>query len=227
MEMFPQKAARFKAMRAENSAGLLTAALGVIMRHGSARGAVHPRLSGYNVYLRHPVKGDFGQWVRLRTQSAGFLKPWEPLWPRDDLTPRGYKRRLDQYRRDRKSGRGLPFLIFDARSNRLIGGVNVSNIRRGICQTATIGYWMGENYAGQGNMGRALALLLPYLFDCEGLHRIEAACLPSNHASIAVLKKSGFQQEGKARSYLCINGKWEDHLLFAALRSDVIMSAGF
>nr|WP_320143267.1 GNAT family protein [uncultured Cohaesibacter sp.] len=227
MEMFPEKAARFKGIRAGASSSFFTAVLGPLVSYTSARGAVHPRLSGHSLYLRHPVKGDFAQWVSLRTNSAGFLKPWEPVWPRDDLTMRGYRRRLEQYRRDRNSGRALPYLIFDARDNRLLGGINVSNIRRGICQTATIGYWMGENYAGQGNMSRALALLLPYLFDCQGLHRVEAACLPTNSASISVLKKSGFQLEGKARSYLCINGTWEDHLLFSALRSDVMMSVGF
>ena len=225
--MFPEKAARFKGMQTEVSAGFFSSALGGIVSRSMGRGVVNPHLRGHRVYLRHPVKSDFSQWVKLRTESAGFLKPWEPIWPRDDLTMRGYRRRLDQYRRDRKSGRALPYLIFETRSNQLVGGVNVSNIRRGICQTATIGYWMGENYAGQGGMTRALALLLPYLFDFQGLHRIEAACLPSNRASISVLQKSGFQLEGKARSYLCINGKWEDHLLFSALRSDVIMSAGF
>ncbi|WP_319498915.1 GNAT family protein [uncultured Cohaesibacter sp.] len=225
--MVPDKAARFRLGRSISTEGIFSTAVSAVLGRVSLRGAVHPRLMGTRVYLRHPIKSDYAQWTRVRADSAGFLKPWEPIWPRDDLTPRGFRRRLDQYQRDRKSGRSLPYLIFDARDNRLLGGVNVSNIRRGICQTATIGYWMGADYAGQGNMSAALALLLPYLFDCQGLHRVEAACLPSNNASIAVLRKAGFQMEGKARSYLCINGAWEDHLLFSALRSDVMKSVGF
>nr|WP_321458215.1 GNAT family protein [uncultured Cohaesibacter sp.] len=225
--MFPEKVIRFRGSGAGSPVGFLSVALGSVLGRTTPRGAVHPRLSNASIYLRHPVKGDFKQWGHLRAASADFLKPWEPIWPRDDLTRSGFQRRLEQYQRDRKSGRALPYLIFDANDDQLLGGVNVSNIRRGICQTATIGYWMGANYAGQGYMTRALALLLPYLFDCQGLHRVEAACLPSNNASIAVLTKAGFKEEGRARSYLCINGRWEDHLLFSALRSDVMVSVGF
>ncbi|WP_319531107.1 GNAT family protein [uncultured Cohaesibacter sp.] len=183
--------------------------------------AIGDPLGGEELYLRAPVKTDYVQWAHLRAASADFLRPWEPIWPSDDLTPQGFRRRLEQYRRDRRIGRALPFLIFNRSNDQLLGGVNVSNIRRGICQSASIGYWMGEDHAAQGHMGRALALLLPYLFDFEGLHRVEAACLPINHASMAVLVKQGFRLEGKARSYLCINGRWEDHLLFSLLRSDL------
>jgi [ribosomal protein S5]-alanine N-acetyltransferase len=52
------------------------------------------------------------------------------------------------------------------------------------------------------------------------LHRVEAACIPGNNASIRLLEKTGFQREGFARQYLCINGVWQDHLLFARLRGD-------
>ena len=182
---------------------------------------VETALVGENLYLRHPTFGDYRQWALVRGQSAGFLKPWEPLWPRDDLTPEGFHRRMERFRQDMRQGRSLPYLIFSLQDNQLLGGINVSNIRRGICQMASIGYWMGSAHAGQGHMNAALALLLPYLFDHQGLHRLEAACMPHNHASIAVLRRQGFHLEGKARRYLQINGKWEDHLLFGLLRSDI------
>ncbi len=178
-------------------------------------------LSNDVIYLRPPAKADYHQWACLRAASADFLRPWEPLWGADDLTPHGFRRRLEQYQKDRRMGRAMPFLIFRHEDNRLIGGINVSNIRRGICQAASIGYWMGEDFAGHGYMTRAVALLLPYLFDHEGLHRVEAACLPCNGPSKAVLQKCGFRFEGEARSYLCINGNWEDHLLYSVLRSDL------
>ncbi|WP_371359459.1 GNAT family N-acetyltransferase [Cohaesibacter sp. ES.047] len=183
--------------------------------------AIGDPLGGERLYLRPPAKVDYSQWAHLRAASADFLRPWEPVWPSDDLTPEGFRRRLEQYQRDRRIGRALPYLIFDRDRDHLLGGVNVTNIRRGICQSASIGYWMGEDHAGQGHMSAALALLLPYLFDFQGLHRVEAACLPINQASMAVLMKQGFKLEGKARSYLCINGRWEDHLLFSLLRSDL------
>ena len=51
---------------------------------------------------------------------------------------------------------------------------------------------------------------------------LEAACLPSNEASIRLLRRSGFTEEGYARRYLKINGVWQDHLLFALVCDDVL-----
>ena len=87
-------------------------------------------------------------------------------------------------------------------------------------QAATIGYWVGVNYAGQGYMSRALRAAVAYSFQTLRLHRVEAACLPTNAASIRVLESAGFRREGLARSYLRINGRWQDHLLFAVLEND-------
>ncbi len=178
-------------------------------------------LNGARHYLRHPKRSDYEQWACLRAASMDFLQPREPLWAKDDLTPQGFSRRLDQYQRDIKIGRSLPYLIFSKDDDTLLGGINVSNIRRGICQMASIGYWMGVPFAGQGHMRSALALVLPYLFDFQGLHRIEAACLPDNAASISVLERQGFRREGLAKRYLCINGQWEDHILYGLLREDL------
>lgn len=196
--------------------GLASILFGLGEQEGIPAGLMSDRL-----YLRHPRRSDYEQWTTLRAASVGFLQPWEPVWPKDDLTPQGFQRRLGQYERDIRSGRSLPYLIFRKSDDVLLGGINVSNIRRGICQMASVGYWMGESFAGHGHMGRALGLLLPHLFDNHGLHRIEAACIPDNLASIAVLRRQGFQMEGTARRYLCINGQWEDHLLFALLRDDL------
>ena len=96
----------------------------------------------------------------------------------------------------------------------------IGQIRRGVAQSATIGYWVGVNHAGQGYMSRALRAALAYCFSNLRLHRVEAACLPSNIASIRVLESAGFKREGLARSYLRINGRWQDHLLFAVLEND-------
>ena len=67
----------------------------------------------------------------------------------------------------------------------------------------------------------AVRALIPFIFRTLGLHRIEAACLPSNEASRNLLAKVGFRQEGLARRYLQINGEWQDHMLFAFLSEDV------
>ena len=62
--------------------------------------------------------------------------------------------------------------------------------------------------------------MLEFSFEDLGLHRIEAACLPENEASRALLKRCGFNEEGYAREFLRINGRWQDHVLFAILRRE-------
>ncbi len=164
--------------------------------------------------------GDFAEWALLRAQSRDFLRPWEPTWPRDDLSRSSFRRRIRHYQRDIRSDYAYPFFIFNKYDNTFIGGITLGNIRRGVAQSGTIGYWVGERHARKGYMSTALPLLMEYAFSTLELHRIEAACLPENAASIGLLKKCGFQQEGYARRYLRIDGAWRDHVLFALLADD-------
>jgi ribosomal-protein-alanine N-acetyltransferase len=175
---------------------------------------------GNGLVLRPPLMSDFAQWSDLRDSSRAFLSPWEPIWPSDDLTRAGFRRRLRRYAEDIGADRAYPFLVFRADDNMLVGGVTLANVRRGIVQTGTVGYWTGEPFAGHGYMTSALRVLLPFIFSELSLHRIEAACIPSNKASVRVLEKCGFVREGLARKYLCINGVWQDHVLFGLLNED-------
>lgn len=184
----------------------------------SAPPPLAPRGSGLS--LRVPQMSDFAQWSQLREVSRAFLTPWEPIWPSDDLTRSGFRRRLRRYEEDLAADRAYPFLIFRERDEMLVGGVTLANVRRGIVQAGTVGYWIGAPFAGNGYMTAALKVLLPSLFGELNLHRIEAACIPTNTASVRVLEKCGFVREGKARRYLCINGVWQDHYLFGLLADD-------
>ncbi|MDB5655150.1 MAG: family acetyltransferase [Tardiphaga sp.] len=184
----------------------------------SVPAALAPR--GYGLQLRAPVMADFPQWADLREHSRGYLTPWEPIWPSDDLTRTGFRRRLRRYAEDAAADRAYPFLVFRESDGVLVGGVTLANVRRGIVQAGTVGYWVGQPYAHQGVMTAALRVLLPSLFGELNLHRIEAACIPTNTPSVRVLEKCGFTREGLARRYLCINGVWQDHLLFGMLHED-------
>lgn len=179
-----------------------------------------PTLKGDRVYLRAPLPSDWSEWARLRAASREFLTPWEPTWVEDELTRNAYRRRLRRYARDTRDGVGYAFFVFRRDDDRLLGGITLSNVRRGVTQSCSMGYWMGQQYAGQGLMQDGVLTSLKFVFDELGLHRLEAACLPHNEASTTVLLKSGFQKEGFARKYLRINGKWSDHVLFAMLQSD-------
>jgi len=175
---------------------------------------------GDGVFLRPAEMADWHDWARLREHSRNFLTPWEPIWPSDDLTRAAFRRRVRRHAEEMARDEAFPFLIFRARDKALVGGLTVGQIRRGVAQAATIGYWVGVNYAGQGYMSRALRAAVAYSFQTLRLHRVEAACLPTNAASIRVLESAGFRREGLARSYLRINGRWQDHLLFAVLEND-------
>lgn len=179
-----------------------------------------PKLTGARVLLRQPTSRDWRSWSALRHASRQFLTPWEPAWPHDALTRAAYRRRLRQQAAEWRQGLGVTLFIFDLRSERMLGGISVTNLRRGVAQTASLGYWVGERQARQGLMTEALLLTLDYLFGGLGLHRIEAACLPHNVASRRLLEKIGFQEEGRGRDYLRIAGQWQDHVLYGLLADD-------
>jgi [ribosomal protein S5]-alanine N-acetyltransferase len=177
-------------------------------------------IRGERLVLRPPAVADYPAWAELRALSRSHLTPWEPSWSRDDLSRQMFRRRLRAYAKDVRDDIGYSFFICDASTNQLVGGITLSNVRRGAAQTASLGYWVGRPYAGQGRMKEAVKTVLPFAFTTVRLNRVEAACMPSNVASIRVLESTGFVREGLARSYLKINGRLEDHLLFAALATD-------
>lgn len=179
-----------------------------------------PVLRSTRLFLRTPVVSDYASWSQLRGRSRDFLTPWEPNWPEDDLTRSSFRRRLRRYQRDLRGDRSYTFFLFDITSKTLLGGLTLSAIRRGVTQSCSLGYWIGAPYAQQGYMSEAVGAIVPFVFEGLGLHRIEAACLPSNEASIRLLQNAGFTREGYARGYLRIAGKWQDHILFARLAED-------
>ena len=179
-----------------------------------------PRLKHGRVYLRPARQSDWRAWANLRSESRDFLVPWEPSWSSDALSRAAFRRRLRSHEAEWQRGTGYSFLLFRADDDALVGGVTLSNVRRGVAQSASLGYWVGEPFARQGYMTEGLRAILDFAFDRLALHRIEAACLPGNRASQGLLLKSGFKEEGYSRQYLRINGRWQDHRLFAVLQDD-------
>ncbi len=182
--------------------------------------ATSVRLEGRRTFLRPPVERDWRSYAEIRAASRQFLEPWEPTWPSDALSRDAFYRRLNRYASDWRNDTGYSMFIFEQESAALLGGISLSNVRRGVAQAGTLGYWIGEAYAGQGYMREGLELLLGFCFSELGLHRVEAACLPSNAASSGLLTASGFSEDGFARKYLKIRGVWQDHLLFSKLAED-------
>jgi [ribosomal protein S5]-alanine N-acetyltransferase len=175
-------------------------------------------ISGERVTLRTPQMIDYAEWAAVREKSREFLTPWEPTWPVDDLTRGAFRRRIRRYAEDLRSDQGYAFVILRNPDGVLVGGLTLANIRRGVAQAASLGYWMGLPFIRHGYMTAAVGAIIPFAFTTLRLHRLEAACIPTNTASIRLLEKTGFVREGYAREYLCINGIWQDHLLYARLQ---------
>lgn len=177
-------------------------------------------LRGGRLYLRALTLDDYAAWADLRSSSRSHLEPWEPEWRQDELWRSSFRRRVRHYQKEAREDLGYAFGVFEASTDRLIGGLTLGNVRRGVMQMATLGYWLGADYVGQGHMSEAVRIIIPYAFGHLGLHRLEAASMPSNTASIRVLERTGFVREGLARRYLMISGSWQDHIRFALLADE-------
>ena len=192
-----------------------------ILLRSLSPGAFIPDCKSQKVFLRMPKLSDYSDWASLRSDSRSFLEPWEPKWSPSALTKANFKKRLRRYAKEVKDDKSIAFFIFCRKNTEIVGAISLSNIRRGVTQSCSLGYWIGEKYARQGFMSEAVLVTINYVFDSLNLHRLEAACVPNNYASLGVLRKTGFSEEGFARKYLQINGVWQDHILFAILSSDI------
>ncbi|MDX2028267.1 MAG: GNAT family protein [Alphaproteobacteria bacterium] len=199
--------------------------------HFSRRGMAAPmntRLTGRRVFLRMGDPADWAEWRSLRETSREFLVPWEPSWPPNALTYNFFCGLLRRQWRDWRKGHGYAFFIFlqapEGQAPKLIGGITLSDIRKGIAQKGTLGYWIGQTYAGQGYMTEAAGLLCEFAFKNLRMHRLEASCLPHNEASINLLRRLGFEEEGYAKAYLQINGRWEDHILWGKMNPNSVLN---
>ena len=181
---------------------------------------LNPQIRGKGVWLRPPQMPDYSAWAELRALSREHLTPWEPQWSRDELSRSAYRRRLRHYQREQREDLGYALFMFRTGDDALLGGLTLSNVRRGVSQSASLGYWIGQPFGRRGHMTAAVQAVAGFCFEELLLHRIEAACLPSNAGSIRVLEQNGFSREGLARRYLKINGGWQDHVLYARIIDD-------
>lgn len=181
-------------------------------------------VGGARVHLREPSKKDAAQWARLRRAGRAHLEPWEPQITEQWDTayqPKRWKRIVRAQRESRKAGTALPMVI-DV-DGRFAGEATIGGIVRGANQSAWLGYWLGHEYTGSGIGSAAVALAVDIAFDAVRVQRLEATVKPDNLASLAVLRRAGFLEEGRLRNYLRIGGARRDHLLFAALDSERVM----
>ncbi|MAP96015.1 MAG: 30S ribosomal protein S5 alanine N-acetyltransferase [Ponticaulis sp.] len=179
-------------------------------------------VEGADFILRLTSADDYVSWREIRTANYRHLQPFEPVWADDSLSRAHFLNQVRTAETEFDAGLGAMLLMVHQPSNTVIGGINLRNVRRGVAQMGTIGYWIAEDWGGQGRMTKAVSRVVEFGFKSLGLHRIEAACVPENTASANVLLRAGFQEEGFARAYLKINGRWRDHRLFAIVYDDIL-----
>lgn len=164
------------------------------------------------VFLREPHARDREEFLALNRASRrlhrGLVSP--PVEPEQ----------FDAYLKRCRDERSACFFVCNVGEGRIVGAMNLSEIVRGIFRSAYLGYYVGEPYAGRGYMTEALGLLLGRAFGPLKLHRVEANIQPGNLASLALVKRAGFSQEGYSRRYLKIGGCWRDHERWAILAED-------
>ncbi len=178
------------------------------------------RLQTERLTLRPPTHADFRPWAALRDASREFLTPWEPTWAPEHLSRKAFTNRVYWAQRSISSGTALPLFIFRRSDQTLLGAITLDHIKRGPAQAGTTGYWIGQQHARQGFMKEAIEAVVHYAFTALDLSRIEAGCLPENTPSRNLLEQCGYKYEGVAQSYLQINGRWRNHVLYANLRHD-------
>ncbi len=155
------------------------------------------------VFIREVSRSDKDEFLALMRCSHGLHEPWISP-PLTDSAFRGY---LERARSHDHEGQ----LICLAKSQTIVGVININNIVRGSFLSASLGYYVGAPYAGQGYMHEGLELVMDYAFNQLGLHRLEANIQPENARSISLVRQCGFEKEGLSKAFLYIAGHWRDH----------------
>ncbi|MDP9037228.1 MAG: GNAT family N-acetyltransferase, partial [Myxococcota bacterium] len=180
---------------------------------------VSTRIVTERLAMRPPRPNDVPELRRAMRKNDAHLRPWSvaPAAGEDPASLAAVSGAVLRHRREWKRGQAFVLLIVPQEDDhRVIGRVALGGVLRGAFQNAYLGYWLDRDYQGRGLMTEAVRATTFFAFTSARLHRVQAAVMPRNHASLRVLEKLGYRREGLAERYLCIAGKWEDHILLAA-----------
>ena len=169
--------------------------------------------------LRPIARSDRVAWTKVRAENREWLTPWEATPPRDLGPPITYQAMVRDLLRQARAGHLLPFVV--TYEDRLVGQLTVGGITYGSLCSAHVGYWVDRRVAGRGVIPTAVALAVDHCFTALRLHRVEVNIRPENTASLRVVEKLGFREEGLRKGFLHIAGEWRDHRSFALTVDDV------
>lgn len=174
------------------------------------------------VFIHKPTAADIPALLALAQRSKAFHSPWVFA----ALTTEGWQDYLARCQQTDFEGLLICYgqspnsSLENLPESFIVGVANLSQIFYGPFQNAYLGYYADVDFAGQGLMTAGMRLVIDYAFDTLKLHRLEANIQPANVASIELVKRLGFTQEGFSRRYLRINGEWRDHQRWALTVED-------
>lgn len=187
----------------------------VIRRPDAVQIPIQTVFLGNRVALRAPKPSDAKRLVEIQFDSQDFFSPWIPTPTQEIFDVSATRQRIVQERRDFRADRAYKMVFTLGPNGPIIGRVSLSQVFRGVFQNAYIGYFIDVRYKRQGLTSEAVRLALDTAFGPLRLHRIQAAIMPYNEASLALARSVGFRLEGTAERYLQIAGRWQDHCIFA------------
>ncbi|MDO4254038.1 MAG: GNAT family protein [Kocuria sp.] len=188
--------------------------------------ALWPVSLSWGDFLLRPMRpGDRAEWDAVRWRNKEWLTPWEATQPEPSERLPSFRRFVREQNQEARAGRTLPWLITQRRAHggvyELVGQLTVASIILGAFRSASIGYWVDSAYAGRGIAPMAVAMASDYCFQYRALHRLQINIRPENSASLRVVEKLGFREEGYHKDYLHIAGHWADHRAFALTAPEV------
>lgn len=180
------------------------------------------RLIGHQCSLCTFTPVDAKALAKLLSDNKYFWSTYEPLHREEFYTEETQHKKILEGMQLLQSNREFSFGIYEQNSQQLIGYISLYSIKRLPYSSGFVGYSLDKEYVGRGIATEAVQLILQFAFHTLNLHRVEAYVAPENGASVRVLEKSGFYQEGLLRELLFINGVWVDHYMYAILQSDYL-----
>ena len=163
--------------------------------------------------LTPPGLDDAEAMLDYHQRNRLHFKPWDPTRDETYYTVEKVGARILGMNQKMLDQQSLHLILRESDSARVIAECGFTNIVRGPFQACHLGFSICQMYEGRGLMAEGLRSAIDFVFGELGLHRVMANYRPENHRSHHLLRRLGFEQEGRARSYLNIDGHWRDHVL--------------
>lgn len=172
-----------------------------------------PFIESERCILRLLNEGEEDAAIDFYAENKEHFAPVGPVWPDDFLTATFWKTQIQKNRNEFENDVSARMFVFARNKPVPIGNVSLSGILRGAAQFCYLGYGLSKAKEGQGYMHEILLPTIEYAFSELNLHRLMANYIPTNERSAKVLKRLGFVEEGFAKEYLFLAGKWQDHVM--------------